>query len=97
MAEVKTRIGKKFSLTLPKDIIEKFDLKEGDLVTVKKDKNVIIIIPEKISPFQKLSKLIGDVNYNDKTEVEVENFITEKISRITEKISRIKIAYYRNI
>ena len=75
--EVKTRIGKRFSLIIPKDIREKIGLKEGDLVTIRKEKNVIIIIPEKVSPFKKLSNLIGDIKYDEKAEEDVEKFLSK--------------------
>ena len=77
MIEVKTRIGKRFSLIIPKDIREKIGLKEGDLVTIRKEKNLIIIIPEKISPFKKLSNLIGDIKYDEKAEEDVEKFLSK--------------------
>ena len=78
MIEVKTRIGKRFSLIIPKDIREKIGLKEGDLVTIRKEKNLIIIIPEKVSPFKKLSNLIGDIKYDEKAEKDVEKFLLKK-------------------
>lgn len=77
MIEVKTRIGKHFSLIIPKDIREKIGLKEGDLVTIRKEKNLIIIIPEKVSPFKKLSNLIGDIKYDEKAEEDVEKFLSK--------------------
>ena len=77
MIEVKTRIGKRFSLIIPKDIQEKIGLKEGDLVTIRKEKNLIIIIPEKVSPFKKLSNLIGDIKYDEKAEEDVEKFLSK--------------------
>ena len=77
MIEVKTRIGKRFSLIIPKDIREKIGLKEGDLVTIRKEKNLIIIIPEKVSPFKKLSNLIGDIKYDEKAEEDVEKFLSK--------------------
>lgn len=75
MIEVKTRIGKRFSVIIPKDIREKLGLKEGDLITIRKTENKIIITPERISPFKKLANLLGDIRYNDETEKEAEKFL----------------------
>ncbi|MHA1265864.1 MAG: AbrB/MazE/SpoVT family DNA-binding domain-containing protein [Candidatus Helarchaeota archaeon] len=75
MTEVKIRIGKRFSVIIPKEIREKLGLKEGDLITIKKSENKIIITPEKISPFKKLANLVGDIRYNDETKKEAEKYL----------------------
>ena len=75
MVEVRSRIGKRFSVIIPKEIREKLGLKEGDLISIKKIENKIIITPEKISPFEKLANILGDIQYDEKIEEDVENFL----------------------
>ncbi|MHA1650738.1 MAG: hypothetical protein ACTSYB_11135, partial [Candidatus Helarchaeota archaeon] len=57
-------------------------LREGDLILIKADRHRIIITPEKISPFEKLANLLGEIQYNEKTEKEVENFLFQNHSRL---------------
>jgi len=75
MIEVKSKIGKRFSVIIPKEIREKLGLKEGDVIYIKKKEGDIVISPEKISPFKKLANLLGNITYNEQVEEETEKFL----------------------
>jgi len=79
MAEVKSKIGKRFSVIIPKEIREKLGLKEGDIIIIRKKETDIVISPEKISPFKKLANLLGTIPYNEKVEEETEKFLVKLI------------------
>jgi AbrB family looped-hinge helix DNA binding protein len=79
MIEVKSKIGKRFSVIIPKEIREKLGLKEGDVIIIKKKESDIVISTEKISPFKKLANLLGTIPYNEKVEEESEKFLVKLI------------------
>jgi len=79
MIEVKSKIGKRFSVIIPKEIREKLGLKEGDVIIIKKKESDIVISTEKISPFKKLANLLGTIPYNEKVEEEAEKFLVKLI------------------
>jgi AbrB family looped-hinge helix DNA binding protein len=79
MVEVKSKIGKRFSVIIPKEIREKLGLKEGDTIIIKKKESDIVISTEKISPFKKLANLLGTFPYNEKVEEETEKFLVKLI------------------
>ena len=79
MIEVKSKIGKRFSVIIPKEIREKLGLKEGDIIVIKKKESDIVISPEKISPFKKLANLLGTIPYNEKVEEATEKFLVKLI------------------
>jgi AbrB family looped-hinge helix DNA binding protein len=79
MVEVKSKIGKRFSVIIPKEIREKLGLKEGDVIIIKKKESEIVITPEKISPFKKLANLLGTIPYDEKVEEDTEKFLYKLI------------------
>ncbi len=69
------RIGKRYTIVIPKTIRQKLGLKEGQLSEIKLEKGKIVIIPKAMDPFHRLSELIGDIEYNEETERKAEKWL----------------------
>ena len=54
------RVGKKYTIVLPKDIRSKLNIKEGDLLSVRVEGDRIILEPKRSDPFKVLEKVIGE-------------------------------------
>jgi len=63
------RIGKKYTLVIPKNIREKLKLKEGSRVLLRISGNTIVIEPLPESPFEVLGEVIGEP-YSEKVDEE---------------------------
>lgn len=74
MSEV-VRIGKKYTIVIPKEIREKMGLREGQFSEIKIEKDKLVIIPKAFDPFEKLSELIGDVTYDQEAERKAEKWL----------------------
>jgi len=46
----KVKVGKRHQITIPKEIFEKLDLKEGEYVEVRAQEGKAILIPQKLVP-----------------------------------------------
>jgi len=74
MSEI-VKIGKRFTIVIPKVFREKLSLKEGQLSEILLDEGKIIITPKVGDPFQRLSELIGDVAYEEETKRKAEKWL----------------------
>ncbi len=54
------RVGKKYTIVIPKDIRAKLKIKEGDLLSIKVEGDRIILEPRRVDPFKVLEKVIGE-------------------------------------
>jgi len=63
------RVGKKFTLVIPKKVREMLGIKEGDLLSVKVKEGKIIMEPKKSDPFRALEKGIEEP-YDEKRDEE---------------------------
>jgi len=54
------RVGKKFTIVLPKEIRTKLNIREGDLLSVKVEGGRIILEPKRSNPFKILERVIGE-------------------------------------
>lgn len=63
------RIGKKYTLVIPKNIREKLKLKEGSRVLLRISGNTIVIEPLPELPFEVLGEVIGEP-YSEKVDEE---------------------------
>ncbi len=60
-----SRIGKRYTVVIPKEIRSKVSLKEGDLVIMRVIGDEIIIQPLPEDPFKVLGEVIGE-SYNER-------------------------------
>ena len=75
------RIGKRFRVVIPKEARKKLGLKEGKLSEVILEDGRLILTPKASDPFQKLSELIGDIDYSKGLERQTEKWLFSKVSR----------------
>ena len=54
------RVGKRFTIVLPKDIRTKLNIREGDLLSVRVEGSKIILEPKRSDPFKVLERVIGE-------------------------------------
>ncbi len=74
------RIGKRYTVVIPKEARKKLGLKEGQLSEVRLEDGRLIFIPKSSDPFQELSELIGDVDYSSGLERKTEKWLFSKVS-----------------
>ncbi len=74
MSEI-VKIGKRYTIVIPKAFRQKLGLKEGQLSEIRLEEGKIIIAPKVSDPFRRLSELIGDVVYNEETEKRAEKWL----------------------
>lgn len=58
------RVGKKFTIVLPKDIRTKLNIREGDLLNIRVEGSKIILEPKRSDPFKVLERVIREP-YNE--------------------------------
>ena len=75
------RIGKRYTVVIPKEAREKLGLKEGQLSEVRLEDGRIIFTPKVSDPFRELSGLMGDVEYSRGLEKKTEQWLLSKVSR----------------
>jgi len=69
------KIGKRYTVVIPKGFREKLGVKEGQLTEVTLEKGKLVLVPKISDPFRRLSELIGDVAYDEKTERKCERWM----------------------
>ncbi len=62
------RVGKRFTIALPKEIRTKLNIKEGDLLSVKVEGSKIILEPKRSDPFKVLERVIREPYDEEKDE-----------------------------
>jgi AbrB family looped-hinge helix DNA binding protein len=76
------RIGKRFTMVIPREARKKLGLKEGQLLEVRLEDERLIFIPKVSDPFRELSELIGDVDYSSGLERKTERRLFSKVSHV---------------
>lgn len=71
------RIGRKWTLVIPKMIRERIGLKEGQGVLVRMEKGRIVIQPLPIDPFKVLEEAVGEPYVEAEDEVRAERWLVE--------------------
>jgi len=74
MSEI-VKIGKRYTVVIPKAFRQKLGLKEGQLSEVRLEEGKIVITLKTSDPFCRLSELIGDIVYNEETERRAEKWL----------------------
>ncbi len=75
MVSETVKIGKRYTIVIPKAFRQRLGLKEGVLSEVRLEEGKIIIIPKVSDPFRRLSELIGDVVYDEEAEERAERWL----------------------
>ena len=73
------KIGKRYTVVIPKAFRTKLGLKEGQLSEVRLEDGKIVITLKSSDPFRRLSELIGDLVYDQETEKRAEKWLVEGI------------------
>ena len=74
------RVGKKFTLVIPKKVREMLGIKEGDLLSVKVKEGKIIMEPKKSDSFQVLERIIGEPYDERRDEKKAEEWLRDACS-----------------
>ena len=74
------RVGKKFTLVIPKKVREMLGIKEGDLLSVKVKEGKIIMEPKKSDSFQVLERIIGKPYDERRDEKKAEEWLKDACS-----------------
>lgn len=75
MVSETVKIGKRYTIVIPKAFRQRLGLKEGSLSEIRLEEEKIIIIPRASDPFRRLSELIGDVVYDEEAEKRAERWL----------------------
>ncbi|MBS7625777.1 AbrB/MazE/SpoVT family DNA-binding domain-containing protein [Candidatus Bathyarchaeota archaeon] len=73
------KIGKRYTVVIPKSFREKLGVKEGQLTELTLEKGKLILVPKTSDPFKRLSELIGEIKYDEKTEKKAEKWLLGRI------------------
>lgn len=69
------RIGKKYTIVIPKKIRKKLGLREGQISEIKVEEGSLIITPQAQDMFKKLEEIIGSVTYEEAAEKKAEKWL----------------------
>jgi len=58
-----SKIGKKYTIYIPKEIVKKLDLKEGEKILIKTENNKIII--KRVDAFLKKRKMWSETSFEE--------------------------------
>ncbi len=58
------RVGRKFEIVIPKNVRERVNIEEGDLLEVEVEENKIILKKVKYNPYEVLKRVVGE-SYNE--------------------------------
>ena len=74
------RVGKKYTIVLPKGVRTKLNIKEGDLLNIKIEGDKIVLEPKRSNPFKILEKIIGEPYDEEKDEKLAEEWLKNAYS-----------------
>jgi len=74
------RVGKRYTIVLPRDIRTKLNIREGDLLSVKIEGSKIILEPKRSEPFKVLERIIGEPYDEEKDEKLAEEWLKDASS-----------------
>lgn len=73
------KIGKRYTVVIPKTFRERLGVKEGQLTEVTLEKGRLVLVPKVSDPFRRLSELIGDIAYGEGTEKKAERWLLGRV------------------
>jgi len=73
----KVRVGRKFTLVIPKSVREKLKIREGDILTLQVEGEKIILAIRRSEPLKVLEEVIGEPYDEDRDEKEAERWLKE--------------------
>jgi antitoxin MazE len=71
------RVGKKFTLVIPKSVRERLKIREGDILTLQVEGEKIVLTIRRSDPFKVLEQVIGEPYDEVKDEKEAERWLKE--------------------
>jgi len=69
------KIGKRYTIAIPKSFRNKLGVKEGQLAEVTLERGKLVLVPKVSDPFKRLSELIGEITYDERTEKKAERWL----------------------
>ncbi|MHA1167129.1 MAG: AbrB/MazE/SpoVT family DNA-binding domain-containing protein [Candidatus Hodarchaeales archaeon] len=75
------RVGKRFTIVIPKEIREKLHLKEGEMVRISIIDDKIFIKPRRGDPFDKLATIAGDLVFNRESRDKAEGYVLKAVNK----------------
>ncbi|ABL79005.1 AbrB/MazE/SpoVT family DNA-binding domain-containing protein [Thermofilum pendens] len=69
------RVGKRFTVVIPKSVREKVGLKEGDLLEVRVEGGRIVLERKDFNPFKVLAEVIGEPYREERDERKAEEWL----------------------
>ncbi len=74
------RVGKKFTIVIPKNVRSRLNIREGDVLSVKIEGDKIILEPKRYDPFKTLERVIGEPYDEEKDEAKAERWLKDAYS-----------------
>ena len=71
------RIGKRFTIVIPKSIRTKLNVKEGDVLEIRIEDDKIVLEPRKTNPFKVLERVVGEPYSEKKDEKLAERWLKD--------------------
>ncbi len=71
------RVGRKFTLVIPKSVREKLKIREGDILTIQVEGEKIVLTIRRSDPLKVLEEVIGEPYEEGKDEKEAERWLKE--------------------
>lgn len=78
---IEAKIGKRFTLVIPKEIREDIGLQEGQKVLIEREGNGIRIEPLPVKPFDVLGKVLGKESYKEEWEEAAEEELLKEAGK----------------
>lgn len=76
------RVGKRFTVVIPRAIRRKLGLREGMLSKVEVRQGRIILTPDREDPFEKLAEVMGPIEYTPELERETEKWMFRNLPKL---------------
>lgn len=71
------RVGKKFTIVIPKKVRERLNIKEGEILGIKIEGEKIILEPKRFDPFKVLERVVRESYDEGKDEARTERWLME--------------------
>lgn len=75
------RIGKRYTIVIPKKIREALGLKEGQKLVMRVSNNTIIMEPLPDDPFKVFERILGDFEYTREARREAEEYLLKMVKK----------------
>lgn len=71
------RVGRKFTLVIPKSVRERLKIREGDILTLQVEGEKIVLTIRRSDPLKVLEEVIGEPYDEDRDEKKAERWLKE--------------------